>query len=55
MRVEASANSRRVMTVLVAVLLLDLIAFATILPLFPAILDYYETNDTGDVSLFLLV
>ena len=54
MRVEASANSKRVMTVLAVVLLLDLIAFATILPLFPAILDYYETNDTGDVSLFIL-
>ncbi len=43
---EPAAVSHRPMKILVAILILDLVAFAVILPLFPSLLEYYEQHDS---------
>jgi MFS family permease len=55
--VDVPVVSHRPMKILVAILILDLVAFAVILPLFPSLLEYYEQHDAtvriAGVALFL--
>lgn len=44
---QKSASTPRAIWIVFGSLLLDLLAFTMILPLFPALLDYYKTNQDG--------
>uniref|UniRef100_A0A8D0L8U1 Major facilitator superfamily domain-containing protein 10 n=1 Tax=Sphenodon punctatus TaxID=8508 RepID=A0A8D0L8U1_SPHPU len=44
---EAKEGSTRVITIVFLVLLIDLLGFTVILPLFPSILDYYSKSNDG--------